>query len=66
MVYVITFSSDVCSKMYSVVADMANASVQLDEEIIQGSKAIGNSDQMQKLEEALYTTNYGATVPQPQ
>jgi hypothetical protein len=34
----------------------------LNDEIIHGIKAVGNSDQMQKSEEAVYTANYGATV----
>ena len=62
MVYVVTFSSDVCSKIYLVAAETTDISVQLNEEIIGGIKAVGNSDQMQKSEEAVYTANYGATI----
>jgi hypothetical protein len=52
MVYAVTFLSNVCSKIYSV-AGMTKVSVQLDEEIIGGFKAISNLDQMQKPEEAV-------------
>ena len=62
MVYVVTFSSSVCSKMYLVAVEMTDISVQLNEEIIGGIKAIGKSDQKQKAEEAVYTANYGATI----
>ncbi len=62
MVHVVTFSSDVCSQIYSVAAERTKISVKLDEEIIGGIKSIGNSDQMQKSEEAVYTANDGATV----
>ena len=62
MVYVVTFSSDVCSKIYLVAAETTDISVQLNEEIIGGIKAVGNSEQMQKSEEAVYTANYGATI----
>jgi hypothetical protein len=62
MVYLVTFSSQVCSQIYSKAAETTNISVILDEEIIEGIKAVGNSDAMQKSEEAVYTANYGATV----
>ena len=55
MVYVVTFSSDVCSKIYLGAAETTDISVQLNEEIIGGIKAVGNSDQMQKAEQAVYT-----------
>jgi hypothetical protein len=62
MVYVATFSSDVCRHMYSVAAQKTNVLVQFDQEIVQGIKAVGNSDQMQSSEDAVYTANFGATV----
>jgi hypothetical protein len=62
MVYLVTFSSDVCSHIHSMAAKTTNISVKLNEEIIEGIKAVGNSDSMQKSEEAVYTANYGATV----
>jgi hypothetical protein len=66
MVYVATFSSKVCCKIYSEAAETTNVSVEFNDEIIGGIKAVGNSDTMQKSEEAVYTANYGATVrPQP-
>ena len=60
MVYVVIFSSNVCSKICLVAAETANISVQLYEEIIGGIKTVGNLDQMQKSEEAVYTANYGS------
>jgi hypothetical protein len=62
MVHVVTFSSDVCSHTHSVAAKTTDISVELDEEIAGGIKAVGDSDQMQKLEEAVCTANCGATV----
>ncbi len=62
MVYVVTFSSDVCSEMCSVAMETTHVSVEFDEDIIGGTKAVGDSDQMQKSEEAVHTANYGATV----
>jgi hypothetical protein len=61
-VYVVTFSSQVCSQIYSVAAKTTNTSVELDKEIIGGIKAVGNPDQMQESEDDVYTANYGATV----
>jgi hypothetical protein len=50
MVHVATFSPQVCSKerIYSNAAETVDVSVELDEEIIGGIKAVGNSDAMQK------------------
>jgi hypothetical protein len=62
MVYVATFSIDVCRHIYSVAAQMTNVSVHLDRDILHGIKAVGNSDQIQMSEEAVYTANFGGTV----
>jgi hypothetical protein len=62
LVHVVTFSSDVCSKMCSLAAKTICVSVQLDEEIVGGIKAAGDLDQMQKLEEAACTANHGANL----
>jgi hypothetical protein len=45
-----------------VAAHSINVLVQLDQEILQGIKAVGNWDQMQTSEEAVSTANFGATV----
>jgi hypothetical protein len=45
-----------------VAAETTHISVKLDEEIIGGIKAVGNSDQMQKSEEAACTANHGVIV----
>jgi hypothetical protein len=66
MVYVITFSSDISRHIYSGAALKTNLLVQLDQAIIQEIKAIGNSDKMQLSEDAVYTTNFGATIPPQQ
>jgi hypothetical protein len=62
MVCVVTFLSNVCSEVCSMAAEMTHISVELDEEIIEGIKAVGDLDQMQKSEEAAHTANHGATV----
>ena len=56
VVHVVTFLSDVCSKMHSVAMETTHVSVELDEDII------GGTNQMQKSEEAVCTANHGATV----
>jgi hypothetical protein len=54
MVCVVTFLSDICSKTCSVAAETTDVSVQLNEEIVGGIKAVGDLDQMQMLEEAVH------------
>jgi hypothetical protein len=48
--------------MHAVAAERTDVSVQLDEEIIGGIKAVGDSDQMQTSEEAVCRANCGAAV----
>jgi hypothetical protein len=63
MVYVATFSIDVCRHIYSVAAQTTNVSAHSNQEILRhGIKAVGNSVQMQTFEEAVYAVNFGATV----
>jgi hypothetical protein len=62
MVHVATFSPKVCSKMCSNATETVDVSVELDEESIGGIKAVGDSDAMQKSEEAVCTANHGAAV----
>jgi hypothetical protein len=45
MVYVVTFSSHLCSQIYSMATKATNISVELNDEIIEGIKAVANSDQ---------------------
>jgi hypothetical protein len=62
MVHVATFSPEVCSKTCSNAAETINVSVELDEDVVGGIKAVGDSDAMQKLEEAVHTANHGAAM----
>jgi hypothetical protein len=48
--------------MHSNAAQTVDISVELDEEIVGGIKAVGDSDAMRKLEGAMHTANHGAAV----
>jgi hypothetical protein len=66
VVHVATFLSEVCCKTCSEAAETINVSVEFNNEIVGGIKAVGDSDTMQKCEEAVHTANHGAAVrPQP-
>jgi hypothetical protein len=54
MVYIVTFSSDVCRPIYPVAAKKTYVLVQFDQEILQGIKAIRNLDKCRCLR-MLYT-----------
>jgi hypothetical protein len=64
MVCVATFSPEVCSKTHSNTAETVDVSVELDEEIVAGIKAVGDSDAMQKLEEAVHTADSAFSKPE--
>jgi hypothetical protein len=51
-----------CMSSPSVAAETTDVSVQLDEEIVGGIKAVGKPDQMQTSEEAACRANCGAAV----
>jgi hypothetical protein len=62
MVHVVTFSSNACSKKCSVAPETTHVLIQLDEQIVGGIKAVGDSDQMQMSEEAACAATCGAMV----
>jgi hypothetical protein len=65
--YIVTFFSDVCRHICNTVAaQKTNVPVHLDQEIVQGIKAVGNSDKMQMSEDAVYTANFCATTARRQ
>ena len=60
-VFLCVFSSEVCEFIYTITMKLHNVSLNLDSLILEGIKKVGNEDQMQKEEEAVYTANYGCT-----
>jgi hypothetical protein len=59
LVYVVTFSEKVCTQLHELAQAQSGLSISypIDNNVIEGAKLVGNSDQMQKNESAVYTAN---------
>ena len=61
IVLVCTLSVNLCQKIYQLGCKIHNVNPQPNKQVEEGLKLIGNADQMQKDEVAVYTANFGCT-----
>jgi hypothetical protein len=64
LVYVLTFSETVCFELHQLAQAKTGlpTSFPIDDNVVEGAKLVGNSDQMQENESAVYTANFGAAI----
>jgi hypothetical protein len=64
LVYVLIFSETVCFELHQLVQAKTGLHIlfPINDNVVEGAKLVGNSDQMQKNEPSVYAANFGATI----